>query len=285
MRGATDRRRHLVSRLFTVLCALAAASGIVALGVLVADVARDGLGGVDVEFLSSFASRFPEKAGIRAGLAGSFWLIILTACFAFPIALAAAIYLEEYAPRHWFTRLIQLNLANLAGVPSIVYGILGLVLFVRTLGLGRSLLAGALTLAALILPVLIIAAQEAIRGVPASLRDGAYALGATRWQVVRYQVLPMALPGVLTGTILALARALGETAPLIAVGGVGFIAFTPSSVTDPFTALPLQIFNWVSRPQDEFRALAASGIIVLLALMLLLNGAAVVLRTRLRRSG
>lgn len=283
MRGATDRRRHLVSRLFTAVCAAAAALGVLALAVLIVDVARDGLDGVDVEFLSSFASRFPERAGIRAGLAGSFWLILLTAVFAFPVALASAIYLEEYAPRHWLTRIVQVNIANLAGVPSIVYGILGLVLFVRTLGLGRSLLAGALTLAALILPVLIIAAQEAIRAVPASLRDGAYALGATRWQVVRYQVLPMALPGVLTGTILGLARALGETAPLIVVGAVGFVAFTPGALTDPFTALPLQIFNWVSRPQDEFRALAASGIVVLLALMLLLNGAAVILRIRLGR--
>jgi phosphate transport system permease protein len=178
------------------------------------------------------------------------------------------------------TRLIQLNIANLAGVPSIVYGILGLALFVRALGLDRSVLSGALTLSLLILPVIIMASQEAIRAVPRSLREAAYGLGATRWQVVRTQVLPMAMPGILTGTILALSRAVGETAPLLMVGAVGFIAFTPKGPGDPFTVLPLQIYNWISRPQSEFHEIAAAGILVLLALLLTMNAAAILLRNR-----
>jgi len=277
-------RRHRRSRTFIRLCGIATAVGVVALVVLLADVTANGWGVVDRDFLTSFASRFPERAGIRAGLVGSLWLLVLTALFSFPLAVAAAVYLEEYAPRHWVTRLIQLNIANLAGVPSIVYGILGLTIFVRGLALDRSVLAGALTLATLSLPVLIITAQEAIRAVPDSLRYGAYALGATRWQVVRRQVLPMALPGVFTGAVLAMARAVGETAPLIMVGAVGFIAFTPQTPLDPFTALPLQIFGWVTRPQEEFRALAAGGIIVLLVLLLAMNAVALVLRARLRRN-
>jgi phosphate transport system permease protein len=202
---------------------------------------------------------------------------------AFPLSVGAAIYLEEYAPRNWVTRVIQTNIANLAGVPSIVYGILGLAVFVRLLGFERSLLSGALTLSLLTLPVIIISAQEAIRAVPTSFRHGAYALGATRWQVVRTQVLPQALPGILTGTILALSRAVGETAPLIIIGSAAFIAFTPTSVFDPFTALPLQIFDWVRRPQEEFSALAAGGILVLLAILLTLNAGAIVIRNRFQQ--
>lgn len=281
----TDRRtRHRRSRRFVRLSGAATALGILALAVLLVDITADGWSVVDRDFLTSFTSRFPEQAGIRAGLAGSIWLLVLTALFSLPLAVGAAVYLEEYAPRHRLTRLIRLNIANLAGVPSIVYGILGLTVFVRAMALDRSLLAGALTLATLSLPVLIITAQEAIRAVPDSLRYGAYALGATRWQVVRRQVLPMALPGILTGAILAMARAVGETAPLILVGAVGFIAFTPTSPLDPFTALPLQIFGWVSRPREEFRALAAGGIIVLLVLLLVMNGLALVLRARLDRN-
>jgi phosphate transport system permease protein len=207
---------------------------------------------------------------------------VLTALISFPISVAAAIYLEEYAPRNWITRLIQLNIANLAGVPSIVYGILGLTVFVRAFALERSVISGALTLSILILPVIVMASQEAIRAVPSSIREAAYGLGATRWQVVRQQVLPMAMPGIMTGTILALSRAVGETAPLIMVGAVGFIAFTPTGVQDEFTVLPLQIYNWISRPQEEFHALAAGGILVLLALLLTMNAAAILLRNRYR---
>ena len=275
-----SRRRRLLGSAFAVLCGAAMLVGVVSLVVLLVDLALDGLPRLSWGFVTSFASRFPERAGVKAALVGSVWLLGLTALIAFPLSVAAAIYLEEYAPKSWVTRLIQLNIANLAGVPSIVYGILGLALFVRALGFERSILSGALTLTLLIMPVIIMASQEAIRAVPSSLREAAYGLGATRWQVVRTQVLPMALPGILTGTILALSRAVGETAPLIMVGAVGFIAFTPKGVFDSFTVLPLQIYNWISRPQEEFRQLAAAGILVLLAVLLTMNAAAILLRNR-----
>ena len=264
------------------MCGLSTLAGVAALAVLLADVLVDGLPRLDLAFLTSFASRFPERAGVRAALAGSVWLLGLTALIAFPISVAAAVYLEEYATKGWVTKAIQTNIANLAGVPSIVYGILGLALFVRALGLDRSVLSGALTLSLLIMPVIIMASQEAVRAVPQTIREAAYGLGATRWQVVRFQVLPMALPGIMTGTILALSRAVGETAPLIMVGAVGFLAFTPQGVMDSFTVLPLQIYNWVSRPQDEFRQLAAAGIMVLLGLLLTMNAVAIVVRNRYR---
>ncbi len=276
-RGARRRRAGIA---FQVLAAGATMVGVVALAVLLIDVASDGVPRIDRDFFSSFASRLPQQAGIKAALAGSVWILMLTAFIAFPVSVAAAIYLEEYAPKGWVTRAIQTNIANLAGIPSIVYGILGLALFVRALGFDRSVLSGALTLSLLVMPVIIMAAQEAIRAVPSTLREAAYGLGATRWQVVSTQVLPMAMPGILTGTILALSRAVGETAPLIMVGAVGFIAFTPSGVTDRFTVLPLQIYNWISRPQSEFHVLAAAGIVVLLAVLLTLNAAAIILRNR-----
>jgi len=275
---ASRRRRH--GRIFRGLCVAATLVGVLALAVLLVDVVLDGLPRLSGGFLTSFASRIPERAGIKAALAGSMWVLGLTALVSFPVSVAAAIYLEEYAPRHWVTRSIQTNIANLAGIPSIVYGILGLALFVRMLGLGRSVISGALTLSLLIMPVIIMAAQEAIRAVPSTIREAAYGLGATRWQVVSTQVLPMAMPGILTGTILALSRAIGETAPLIMVGAVGFLAFTPAGLTDQFTVLPLQIYNWVSRPQEEFRVLAAAGIVVLLVLLLTMNAFAIILRNR-----
>ena len=281
--SAFDRRRRRMGGVFAVLCAAATLVGVAALAVLLVDVVIDGLPRLDMAFLTSFASRIPERAGVKAALVGSVWTLSLTALIAFPVSVAAAIYLEEYAPRSWVTKAIQTNIANLAGVPSIVYGILGLALFVRTLGFERSILSGALTLSLLIMPVIIMAAQEAIRAVPSTIREAAYGLGATRWQVVSSQVLPMALPGILTGTILALSRAVGETAPLIMVGAVGFIAFTPRGVMDEFTVLPLQIYSWISRPQEEFRRLAAAGIIVLLALLLTMNAVAIILRNRAQR--
>ena len=283
-RAGRGTRRHRTRRLlgagFLLLAGAATLVSIVALGVLLIDVTADGSGRLSVGFLDSFASRFPERAGVKAALAGSIWVLGLTALIAFPLSVGAAIYLEEYAPNNWITLKIQTNIANLAGVPSIVYGILGLSLFVRLLSLERSVLSGALTLSLLVMPIIILSAQEAIRAVPATIREAAYGLGATRWQVVRHQVLPMALPGILTGTILALSRAVGETAPLIMVGAVGFIAFTPTNLTDQFTVLPLQIYNWVSRPQEEFRELAAAGIIVLLVLLLTMNATAILLRNR-----
>ena len=284
--GASDpraRRRRRMGVLFAGLCMAATLVGVVSLTVLLFDVARDGLPRLSWDFLTSFASRIPERSGIKAALVGSMWLLGLTALISFPVSVAAAIYLEEYSGRGWITRAIQTNIANLAGIPSIVYGILGLALFVRLFGFDRSVLSGALTLSLLVMPVIIMASQEAIKAVPSTLREAAYGLGATRWQVVSTQVLPMAMPGILTGTILALSRAVGETAPLIMVGAVGFIAFTPSGPFDRFTVLPLQIFNWVSRPQDEFRVLAAAGIVVLLALLLSMNAVAIVLRNRYQK--
>lgn len=275
-----DRRRKLLGLLFAGIACSATFVGVVALGVLLVDVVRDGIGYLDSSFLTSFASRIPERAGIKAALWGSIWIMMTTAAVSFPLSVGAAIYLEEYAPRNWLTRLIQTNIANLAGVPSIVYGILGLAVFVRFFSLDRSVLSGALTLTILILPVIVMASQEAIRAVPDSIRQAAYGLGATRWQVVRHQVLPMSMPGILTGTILALSRAIGETAPLIMVGAVGFLAATPSGLGDRFTVLPLQIYDWVGRPQEEFRAIAAAGIIVLLTMLLSMNALAIFLRNR-----
>jgi len=238
---------------------------------------------LSLRFLTSFPSRLPQEAGIKSALVGTIWVIGLTVLFAFPLGLGAAIYLEEYAPQNWLTRLLQLNLANLAGVPSIVYGILGLALFVRALAFERSILSGALTLALLILPIIIITSQEAIRNVPPFIREASYALGATRWQTVFKTVLPSALPGILTGTILALSRAIGETAPLIMIGALAFVAFTPRGIYDSFTVLPIQIFNWTSRPQEEFRHLAAAAIIVLLIVLLALNALAIFLRFRYQK--
>ncbi len=281
--SARDRRRRRSGVVFWALCLGATMVGVIALMVLLMDVFLDGFGHLRPDFFSNYASRFPERAGIKAPLFGTFWILGLTALIAFPVSVGAAIYLEEYAPKNLITRIIQVNIANLAGVPSIVYGILGLAVFVRWMGLERSVISGALTLSILILPVIILASQEAIRAVPDSIRQAAYGLGATRWQVTRMQVLPMAMPGILTGTILALSRAVGETAPLIMIGALTFIAFTPEGLMDQFTVLPIQIYNWVSRPQDEFRQIAAAAIIVLLALLLTMNAAAIFLRNRYSR--
>ena len=278
--NALLRKRQLRSRLFEWVCAGVTGLAVVILALLLQDVFVDGYRWVDAQFLNSFPSRFPEKAGIKSALVGTLWLVSFTALIAIPTGVLAAIYLEEYAPKNRLTHFIEINIANLAGVPSIVFGILGLAIFVRFFGLGRSVIAGALTMSLLILPVIIIAAKEAIRSVPNSLRLAAFALGATRWQVVRAHVLPSALPGILTGIILALSRAIGETAPLIMIGALTFVAFLPESPMDEFTALPIQIFNWTARPQETFHELAAGGIIVLLAVLLLMNAVAVFIRYR-----
>ncbi|MFV1987645.1 MAG: phosphate ABC transporter permease PstA [Gemmatimonadota bacterium] len=276
-------QRQRTARAFQWMCLSAVVFGVLSLVVLIVDVSSDGFAVLSWSFLTNYASRLPERAGIRAPILGSLWIMGLVASIAFPLGLGTAVYLEEYARKHWFTRVLQTNIANLAGVPSIVYGILGLAVFVRFFALGRSVLAGALTLALLILPVVIISAQEAIRAVPSSLREASYALGATRWQTIRHQVLPVAMPGILTGTILALSRAIGETAPLIMIGALTFIAFDPSSPLDAFTVLPIQIYNWVSLPREEFQVLAAGGIVVLLAALLLMNASAILLRNRYRK--
>ena len=282
-RGNLPTRRRFGS-IFRFLFLLATLAGVVLLAVLVADVLQNGVPWLRWSFLTSFPSRFPEQAGIKAALWGTIWLIGLTALFSIPVGIGAAIYLEEYARRNWLNTLIEINIANLAGTPSIVYGILGLSIFVRWLALGRSVLAGALTMSLLILPVTIIASREALRAVPSSIRLAAFALGATRWQTVRAHVLPAALPGILTGVILGLSRAIGETAPLIMIGALTYVAFTPAGPMDAFTALPIQIFNWASRPQREFYGLAAAGILVLLGVLLTMNAAAIWIRYRSQRS-
>ncbi len=276
--------------MFEALAILATLIGVIVLAMLLVDVFADGWPRLDWQFLTSFPSRKPEEAGILSALVGSLWLLAITALVAFPVGTGAAIYLEEYASRSRLQQLIDVNISNLAGVPSIIYGLLGLELFVRILHPltgGRSVLAGALTMALLVMPIVIIAAREALRAVPDSLRQGGYALGATRWQVVQRLVIPTALPGILTGTILALARAVGETAPLVMIGALTYVAFLPEwgpeGLQSPFTALPIQIFNWVSRPQQGFHVNAAAGIVVLLAVLLLMNAAAILLRLRYQR--
>ena len=237
---------------------------------------------MDPWFLSSFPSRKPSDAGIFSAVTGTLYMMVITAAIAFPLGVGAAIYLEEYARRNWFSRMIQVNVSNLAGVPSIIYGLLGLQVFVRVLEFERSVLAGACTMALLVMPIIIVSAQEALRTVPPSIREAAYAVGATRWQVIRFHVLPYAFGGMLTGNILAMSRAIGETAPLIAIGALTFIAFLADSPTDDFTVLPIQVFNWVARPQAGFHEIAASAIIVLMVILLLMNAAAIIMRQRTR---
>jgi phosphate transport system permease protein len=276
-----SRGEKVKGRLFQGALIFCILVGFVTLGVLLVDVASDGLSKLSWHFLSSFPSSFPARAGIESPIFGTIFVMALVALFSIPIGVGAAIYLEEYADKErWYNRAIEINIQNLAGVPSIVYGILGLAFLVRGIGLGRVVLAGALTLTLLVLPIVIIAAREAIRAVPNSIREAALALGATRWQMVRRQVLPAAVPGIATGSILALSRAIGEAAPLILIGAVVFIPFNPDGLNSAFTVLPIQIFNWISRPQEEFHLLAAAAIIVLLAILLTMNAFAIWLRNR-----
>ncbi len=268
---------------FQALALFAVSVALVVLVTLVFDVLRDAWPRLNAQFLNSFPSRKAEAAGIKSALAGSLAMMLLTGLIATPVGVGAAIYLEEYAPVNRFTRLIELNIANLAGVPSVVYGLLGLELFVRAFHLQRSLLAGSLTMALLILPIVIMASREALRAVPSSIRFCARALGATPWQTITRHVLPLALPGILTGLILAFSRAIGETAPLITIGALTFIAFLPESPMSPFTALPIQAFNWISRPQEAFHRNAAATIVVLLGMLLVLNSLAIWLRIRFQR--
>ena len=277
------QRRRLVGRLFFLATLLATAFGIAALLYLLRSIAGQGLERVSWEFISSFPSRFAAKAGIKAALAGSAYLTLLVSVIAVPLGVGAAVYLEEFATDTKARRVIDINIANLAGVPSIVYGMLGLMLFVRFARMGHSLIAGACTMSLLILPIIIVAAREALKTVPYSVRLAAYGLGATRWQTVRAHVLPAALPGILTGVILSLSRAIGETAPLLMIGALSYMAFVPTSPSDAFTVLPIQIFNWTARPQDDFHVDAAAGIIVLLAMLLTVNALAIFLRLRFQR--
>lgn len=272
-----------LERAFAATCLLAALLPVGLLAVLLFDVISTGIARIDLQFLTSFPSRRPESAGILAGAVGSLWLVGLTASIALPLGVGAALYLEEYAERGRLSTLIEINIANLAGVPSIIYGLLGLELFVRALGMGRSLLAGAMTLALLVLPIVIMSTREALRTVSLAQREAGLALGATKWQVIRQVVLPMSIPGILTGAILAVSRAIGEAAPLVVLGALTYVDFLPDGVRSPFSALPIQIFNWTSRPQAGFAVNAAAGIIVLMVTLLLLNGVAILTRSRMNR--
>lgn len=270
-------------RLFRWLCLVALVLPLAVLATLLIDIFMDAIPRLSWSFLTSYPSRKAEMAGILPAFVGTLYLMVLTAVIAIPLGVGAALYLEEYAKPGRLTSFIEINISNLAGVPSIIYGLLGLEVFVRVVGMGRSLLAGACTLSLLLLPMVVMASREALRTVPGTMREASLALGADRWQTLRGVVLPMCIPGILTGVILSLARAIGETAPLITIGALTYIAFLPDSLQSAFTALPIQIFNWISRPQADFQVNAAAGIVVLLLVMAILNGLAVLLRARLQR--
>lgn len=302
-------RRYFFDKIFSSLSWLAVGISILVVVVLLSDVIIDGFPRLDWNLLSEFPSRRASQAGLKSALIGTIWLMSITAIITFPLGVGAGIFLEEFSTDNWFTRIIDININNLAAVPSIIYGLLGLKIFVRVLEPitgGRSVLAGAMTLSLLILPIVIVATRESLKAVPDSLRQAGLALGATKWQVVREQIFPLALPGILTGTILALSRAIGETAPLITIGALTFIAFLPplglegaktlfeapfsmyeiplvEGLQTPFTAMPIQIFNWVSRPQAEFHTAAAAGIIILMFMLLMMNGTAIFLRNKFQK--
>jgi phosphate transport system permease protein len=277
--------RALKGAIFKGALLFSLAVGFLVLGTLLFAVLRDGLPNLDKTLLTQPPSSDPEIAGARPAILATLYIGVLLLLFVVPIGVATAVYLEEYADRtKWWNRLVEVNIQNLAAVPSVVYGILGLAFIVRgPLSLGRTVLAGGITLALLVLPVVIIVAREAIRSVPPSMREGSLALGATQWQTIWKQVLPGSIAGIATGVILALSRAIGETAPLIVVGAATFVAFNPTGVDSPFTALPIQIFNWISQPQTEFKLKAAAAILVLLAILLVMNSAAIYLRNRFEK--
>ncbi|WP_141500303.1 phosphate ABC transporter permease PstA [Paenibacillus luteus] len=267
-----------------ILFVIATSIGVLALCALIVDILVDGIARLQPDLFTNFPSRKADGSGMKSALVGTIYMLLIMAPISFIFGVGAAIYLEEYAKKGRITRIIQLNISTLAGVPSIVYGILGLTLFVRLLSLDRSLIAGALTMTLLVLPIIIVSAQEAIRAVPKSRRDASFALGATKWQTVYRSVMPSALPGVLTGVILAMSRAIGETAPLVMIGALTYVAFLPDGLKDSFTVIPIQVYNWLSKPQLEFKELAASGIIVLLALLLLMNFSAILLRNKYQKN-
>ena len=262
---------------------IATSFALLSLAVLLFRIFSQGLGYLNIDFLTNFASRIPEKAGIKAALVGSLWLMAIVAPVSIILGVSTAIYLEEYAKKNKLNDFIRMNISNLAGVPSIVFGLLGLTVFVRLMGLGKSILAAGFTMSLLILPVIIVAAQEAIRAVPNEQREASYGMGATKWQTIVRVVLPAAIPGILTGSILALSRAIGETAPLVVIGIPVILQFLPTGVLDSFTALPMQIFDWAKRPQEEFQLVAAAGIIVLMTVLVCMNSVAVFIRNKFQK--
>jgi len=272
-----NRVKDQIFRYWGIFCT---AIGLVLLSVFIGDILIDGLRRIDWDFITSLPSRKPEKSGIYTALMGSIWILLLTTIIAFPMGVAAGIYLEEYSKKNKLAGLLEINISNLAGVPSIIYGLLGLEVFVRIMNLGASVLAGSLTLSLLILPIVIVATREAIKAVPTSVIDASYALGASKWQTIWHQILPASSGGILTGVILALSRAVGETAPLIVVGALAYVPFAPESPMDEFSVLPIQIFNWISRPQHGFIENAAAAIIILLLITFIMNGIAVYFRNK-----
>jgi phosphate transport system permease protein len=296
LQGEAFNYRSLQDRIFGVVGLLCTLVGIVTLCALLIDLAIDGLGRIDWQFLTSFPSRHASQAGILSAIVGSVLVMLVTLLTAVPLGTAAAIYLEEYGRKNWLTTIIEINIANLAGVPSIIYGLMALGVLVNFAGLGYSILAGGLTLAFLILPIVIVATREALRGIPNDIREAAYALGSTKWQVIRHHILPYSIGGIATGTIIAMSRAIGETAPLITIGALTFIAFLPPSpvqstapfvnfewLDSPFTVLPIQMFNWISRPTHDFHVNAAAIGLVLIAMTLTMNAIALIVRYRSRQ--
>tara|TARA_B000000532_G_scaffold161506_1_gene130180 strand:- start:733 stop:1590 length:858 start_codon:yes stop_codon:yes gene_type:complete len=273
-------KNRIKDRIFNFIGIFATLIGIIILGFFIGSILYDGLTRIDWDFLNSLPSRKAEKAGILTAWSGSLWIVIFTFLVVVPLGIAAGIYLEEYGNKSKLSSLLEVNISNLAGVPSVIYGLLGLEIFVRLMNLGSSILAGSFTLALLVLPIIIVATREALKAVPPSIRAASYGLGATKWQTVWYQILPASFGGILTGVILAISRAVGETAPLIVIGALAYVPFTPSSPMDEFTVLPIQIFNWISRPQHEFTINAAAAIIILLIITFIMNGIAVYFRNK-----
>ena len=275
--------RMIVNKVFKALFFLATLFALLALGVLFYRIFTQGIGYLSIDFFLNFGSRFPEKAGIKAALIGSLWMMAVVAPVSLILGVGSAIYLEEYAKKGKINDFIRMNISNLAGVPSVVFGLLGLTIFVRALALGNSILAAGFTMSLLILPVIIVSSQEAIRAVPKDLREASYGMGATKWQTIARVVLPSAIPGILTGAILALSRAIGETAPLVVIGIPVIIQFVPENLLSQFTAMPMQIFDWAKRPQEAFQSVAAAGIIVLMVFLLLMNSIAVFIRNKFQK--
>ena len=257
--------------------------GLAGLATLIIRVLWEGVPWLSWHFFTDYPSRFPEQAGMKSAIFGTIWIMGLTFLFTVPVGVGAAIYLEEYAPKNWLTRIIEVNVSNLAGVPSIVYGLLGLAVFVQIMAMGRTVIAGALTMSLLVMPIVIIASREAIRAVPSTYREASYGLGATKFQTVRDVVLPQATPGIMTGTILAMSRAIGEAAPMVAISALVFLTFIPTDPLDEFSVMPIQIYNWVSQPAAGFRSIAAAGIIVLLVVLLSMNAVAIYIRNRTQK--
>ncbi len=275
--------RLTLNRIFKFIFLLATMFALLALGILFYRIISQGIGYITPEFFNNFGSRFPEKAGIKAALVGSIWLMCVVAPVSLILGVGTAIYLEEYAKKNKWNDFIRMNISNLAGVPSVVFGLLGLTIFVRALALGNSILAAGFTMSLLILPVIIVASQEAIRAVPTEVREASYGMGATKWQTILKIVLPSAIPGILTGAILALSRAVGETAPLVVIGVPVIIHFLPDGVMSQFTALPMQIYDWAKRPQLDFQYVASAGILVLMMFLLIMNSIAIFIRNKFQK--